>query len=90
MPVPELSFTAELEAAPVKAKPVFLPPPTKSVTIIEASEGDTRFDAELLEYKQVSLKTKGDLAYALYLRGRFSEEEYTIFCAEYREGDIPK
>ncbi|TGO59729.1 hypothetical protein BOTNAR_0157g00220 [Botryotinia narcissicola] len=90
IPAAESSFIAELEAAPVKAKPVFLPPPTKSVTSIEASGGDTRFDAELLEYKQVSLKTKGDLAYALYLRGRFSEEEYTIFCAEYREGNIPK
>ncbi|THV48681.1 hypothetical protein BGAL_0234g00210 [Botrytis galanthina] len=90
MPAAEPSFTAELEAAPVKAKPVFLPPPTKSVTSIEPSGGDTRFDAELLEYRQVSLKTRGDLAYALYLRGRFSEEEYTIFCAEYREGVIPK
>ncbi|KAF7881451.1 hypothetical protein EAF00_011820 [Botryotinia globosa] len=90
IPAAEPSFIAELEAASVKAKPVFLPPPTKSTTSIEDSGGDTRFDAELLEYKQVSLKTKGDLAYALYLRGRFSEEEYTIFCAEYREGDIPK
>ncbi|TGO46269.1 hypothetical protein BCON_0335g00120 [Botryotinia convoluta] len=90
MPAAEPSFTAELEAAPVKAKPILLPPPTKPITKIKASGGDTKFDAELREYKQVCLKTKGDLAYALYLRGRFSEEEYTKFCAEYWEGDIPK
>lgn len=34
MPVVDPSFTAELEAAPVKAKPVLLPPPTNSVTRI--------------------------------------------------------
>ncbi|TGO25530.1 hypothetical protein BPAE_0078g00290 [Botrytis paeoniae] len=90
MPAAEPSFTAKLEAAPVKAKPVLLPPPTNSVTNIEASGGETKFDAELREYREVCLKTKGYLAYALYLRGRFSEEEYTKFCAEYREGDIPK
>ncbi|TEY51935.1 hypothetical protein BOTCAL_0262g00050 [Botryotinia calthae] len=90
MPTIEPSFTAELGAAPVKAKPVLLPPPTNSVTKIKTSVGDTKFDAELREYTQLCLKSKGDLAYALYLRGRFSEEEYTKFCAEYREGDVPK
>ena len=34
VPVADPSFTAELEAAPVKAKPVLLPPPTNSVTRI--------------------------------------------------------
>ncbi|KAM0126449.1 hypothetical protein ACHAP3_009259 [Botrytis cinerea] len=90
IPVADPSFTAELEAASVKAKPVLLPPPTNSVTRIKTSVGDTKFDAELREYTQLCLKSKGDLAYALYLRGRFSEEEYTRFCAEYREGDVPK
>ncbi|KAF5875475.1 uncharacterized protein Bfra_003929 [Botrytis fragariae] len=99
-PATEPSFTAELEAAPVKAKSVLLPPPTKSVTkishitrliyVLGGFRDETKFDGELREYKEVCLKTKGDLAYALYLRGRFSEEEYTKFCAEYREGDIPK
>ncbi|KAF7952722.1 hypothetical protein EAE96_005953 [Botrytis aclada] len=87
----ELSFTAELEAAPVKAAPVLLPPPPPNpVANINASGGSTKFDAELGEYKDACRKTKGDLAYALYSRSRFSEEEYTRFCAEYREGEVPK
>ncbi|KAF7871738.1 hypothetical protein EAF04_003845 [Stromatinia cepivora] len=76
----------ELEAAPVKAKPVLQATPKAS----RDSINPTKLDAELWEYKQASTKTRGDLAYALYKRGRVSEEEYTRFCSELRESMTPK